>query len=143
MYLDKMEIDVAQTLTAMMPYVTSALNAYGTNTLDKVRDSVVDGATDATVGVGHKILNRLLGRAESRAAIEDAVTDVAAGEEDSEAALRLQIRKALNADFALAQELQGMMPAGSVRYEASGTGSIAIGTNSGIANTGANAIFNR
>jgi hypothetical protein len=71
------------------------------------------------------------------------VLDVAAGEQDSEAALRLQIRKALAADPELAQDVAAMLPAGSVHNEASGAGSIAIGTNSGIANTGANASFHR
>jgi hypothetical protein len=58
------------------------------NTLNKVRDAVVDKASDATVGVGHRLLNRILGREESRQVIEGAVIDVAAGEQGGETATR-------------------------------------------------------
>lgn len=134
-----MDVDVAQTAAAVMPYVTAAVTAYGVTTLDKVRDAVVDKASDATVGVGHRLLNRILGRAESRQVIEGAVLDVEAGEEDSAAALKLQIRKALAADPELAREVAAMLPAGAVHVEASGERSIAIQHNSGVASTGDNA----
>jgi hypothetical protein len=75
--------------------------------------------------------------------IEGAIVDVAAGEEDSETALRLQIRKALAADPNLARDIAALLPAGSVHNEASGTRSIAIGTNTGIASTGDGATFHR
>ncbi|GAA3343952.1 hypothetical protein GCM10020358_45180 [Amorphoplanes nipponensis] len=138
-----MDVDAAQTAAAVMPYVTAAVTTYGMSTLDRIRDTAVDKATDATVGVGQRMLNRLLGREESREILEGAVLDVVAGEQDSESALRLQIRKALAADPELAQDVAAMLPAGSVHNEASGAGAIAIGTNSGIANTGANASFHR
>jgi hypothetical protein len=131
-----MDVDVAQTAAAVMPYVTAAVTAYGVTTLDKVRDAVVDKASDATVGVGHRLLNRILGREESRQVIEGAIVDVAAGEEDSEAALKLQIRKALAADPGLAQEVAAILPAGSVHVEASGDRAVAIEHNAGIASTG-------
>jgi len=91
--------------------VMATVAAYGVNTLDKVRDAAVDGASDATVRVGHRILNRILGREDSRAAIEGAISDLAAGEADSAAALRLQIRKALASDAGLARELAATLPA--------------------------------
>lgn len=138
-----MDVDVAQTAAAVMPYVTAAVTAYGVTTLDKVRDAVVDKASDATVGVGHRLLNRILGREESRQVIEGAIVDIAAGEEDSEAALKLQIRKALAADPDLARDVAQLLPAGAVHNEAAGTRSIAIGTNSGIASTGDNPTFHR
>jgi hypothetical protein len=131
-----MDVDVAQTAAAVMPYVTAAVTAYGVTTLDKVRDAAVDKASDATVTLGHRMLNRILGRAASPQVIEGAVIDAAAGEEDSAAALRLQIRKALAADPELAREVAAMLPAGSTQVEASGERSIATGTNSGVASTG-------
>ncbi|MEU8094707.1 MULTISPECIES: hypothetical protein [Micromonospora] len=138
-----MDVDVAQTAAAVMPYVTAAVTAYGMSTLDKVRDRVVDGASDATVGVGHQLLNRILGREQSRQAIEGAVIDVATGEEDGTVALKLQIRKALATDPELAREVAAMLPAGSVHIEASGERSIAIQNNLGVASTGENATIQR
>jgi hypothetical protein len=136
-----MDVDVAQTAAAVMPYVTAVVTADGVTTLDRVRDAVVDQASEATVGVGHRLLNRILGRAESRQVIEGAIADVAAGEEDSEAALRMQIRKALAADPELAVEVARMLPAGSVSVQASGARSVAAHTISGNVSTGDNATF--
>lgn len=138
-----MDIDVAQTASAVLPYVTGAVAAYGASTLDKVRDAVVDKAADGTVGIGHRILNRLLRRDESRAVIEGAIVDVAAGEEDSEAALKLQIRKALAADPALAREIAAMLPTGGVTITASGDRAVAMHTNYGVISTGDNSTFRR
>ncbi|WP_430496836.1 hypothetical protein ACQRWP_19985 [Micromonospora trifolii] len=143
MYAGEVDLEVAQTAAAVMPYVTAAVTTYGMSTLDRVRDTVVEKTSDATVGVGHRLLNRILGREESRQAIEGAVIDVAAGEEDSAAALKLQIRKALAADPELAREVTAMLPAGSVHVEASGERSIAIDNNSGVASTGENATIQR
>ncbi|GAA2551622.1 hypothetical protein GCM10010435_22260 [Winogradskya consettensis] len=134
-----MDVDSAQVAAAVMPYVT----AYGVTTLDKFREAVVDRTSDATVALGSRLVDLILGRAGSRQAIEGAIADVAAGEEDSEAALRLQIRKALAADPDLARDVAALLPAGAVHIEASGTRSIAIGTNTGIANTGDGAAFHR
>jgi len=142
-YAGRMDVDVAQTAAAVMPYVTAAVTAYGMNTLDKVRDAVVDKASDKTVSVGHRLLNRILGREESRQVIEGAVIDLAAGEEDSEAALKLQIRKALAADQDLARAVAAILPAGSVHIVASGDRSIAIQNNTGVASTGDNATIQR
>jgi hypothetical protein len=130
--------DVALTAAAVIPYATAVVAAYGVSTLDKVREAVIDRASDATVSLGQRILNRIWRREESRTVIEGAIVDVVDGEDGSETALRLQIRKALAADPELAREVAQMLPAGVVHNEASGTRSIAIGTNSGIANTGDN-----
>jgi len=131
-----MDVDVAQTAAAVMPYVTAVVAAYGKSTVDKVRDAVVDKASDATVGIGHRLLNRILRREVSRQVIEGAIVDVATGEEGGEAALQLQIRKALAADPDLARDVATMLPANSVHVEASGDRSIAIQDNSGVASTG-------
>ncbi|GAB7049390.1 hypothetical protein [Catenuloplanes indicus] len=133
-----MDVDVAQTAAAVLPYVTGAVAAYGVSTLEKVRSTVVDQAADATVGLGHRLLNRILRRDESREVIEGAIVDVAAGEPDSEEALRLQIRKALAADPELARDVLGMLPAGTVAVNASGERSVAAQTISGTVITGDN-----
>jgi hypothetical protein len=135
-YLDQVDIDAAQIAATAGPYVTAAIATYGMNTLDKVRDTLVDHASDTTVSIGHRLLNRILGREESRSAIEAAVIDVANGEEDGESALRLQLRKALTSDLDLAKDVAGILPTGSPRFEALGDRSIAIQNNSGIASTG-------
>jgi hypothetical protein len=134
-----MELDVGQTAAAMMPYVTTAVAAYGTGTLDKVRDALVDKASDATVSTGHRLLNCILRRKESRGAIEGAVIDVANNEEDSVSALKLQIRKALASDHEMMLEAIAMLPSESIHLEASGEGAVAIHNNSGIVSTGGGA----
>jgi hypothetical protein len=138
-------MDVGQVAAEVVPYVTAAVQAYGIHTLDKVKDAAVEEASDATVGLGRRLLKRLFGRDESRQVIEGAVVDVAAAPDDADtvAALRLQIRKALAADPALAAEIAGMLPAQSVHIEASGTRSVAVHTNPGIINTGDDATFHK
>ncbi|MFI5895734.1 hypothetical protein ACIA5D_37130 [Actinoplanes sp. NPDC051513] len=138
-----MDIDVAQTAGAVLPYVTGAVAAYGATTLEKVREAVVDKAADGTVSLGHRVLNRILRRDESRPAIEGAIVDVAAGEEDSEAVLKLQIRKALAADPELARDVAGMLSSGGVTIVASGERSVATHTNYGVISTGDNSTFRR
>jgi hypothetical protein len=133
------ELDVGQTAAAMMPYITTVVAAYGTRTLDKVRDALVDKASDATVSIGHRLLNRILGRKESREAIEGAVIDVANNEEDSVSALKLQIRKALASDNELMREVISMLPSDSVHLEASGERAVAVQHNSGVISTGGGA----
>lgn len=127
---------MGQTAAAVMPYVTATVATYGMYTLDKVRDSIVDRASEATVGRGHRLLARILRREQSREYVEEAVVDLAAGMPDSEAALRLQIRKVLAADPELAADVRSMLPPPATRNEASGERSIAVGTNSGVASTG-------
>jgi hypothetical protein len=85
----------------------------------------LDEAADATVGLGRRVLNRLLRRTESQHAIESAVVDVAGNPDDLDAAavLRWQIRKALVADQHLAAEIAGMLSA--TRTEATGSRSVA------------------
>ncbi|MFI7218574.1 hypothetical protein [Micromonospora maritima] len=136
-----MDVDAAQIAASAMPYVTAAVAAYGVSTLDKVRSAAVDGASDATVRIGHQILNRLLARRQSQEVIEGAVIDVTAGEEDSDAALRLQIRKAMTADPDLAQAIAAMLPERDAfrqyairRQSNTGSGNIINGDNYGSIN---------
>ncbi|MGI5241036.1 hypothetical protein [Dactylosporangium sp. CA-139066] len=140
-YAWMVDIDVTKTAAAVMPYVAAAVASYGASTLDKVRDEAAERAADATVTLGHRLLHMLLRRGQSRPALEGAVVDVAAGEPEGPDALRLQIRKALTADPVLAGEIAALLPAPSIRIEASGNRSIAIGTNYGIASTGNDSTF--
>jgi hypothetical protein len=109
-----MDVDVAQTAAAVVPYVTAVASAYGARTLEKLREQVLDQASDATVELGRRLLNRIFGQEESRAAIEGALVEVgsAPGDEDAVASLRLQIRKALAADPVLAAEVAQMVQSG-------------------------------
>lgn len=141
MYPCKMDVDAAQIAASAMPYVTAAVAAYGVNTLDRVRSAAIDGASDATVRIGHQVLNRLLGRGQPQEAIEGAIVDVCAGEEDGDIALRLQIRKAITADPDLAQAIAGILPKRDdfrqykiQRQSNTGSGNIINGDNFGSIN---------
>jgi hypothetical protein len=140
-----MDLDVVQTAAAVMPYLTAAATAYGMNTLDKARDAVVDKTSDATVTVGHRILNRILHRKESQRVIEGAVIDLAAApdDEDAQAALRLQIRKAVTDDPALLSDIAGILNEAGVTVTASGARSVAAHTISGVVVTGDGASVQR
>jgi hypothetical protein len=134
-----MDVDVAQTAAAVVPFVTAAVVAYGTQTLERLRDAAADG----TVALGQRVLGRLLTR--DRPALVAAVQDHAADPADTDAAaqLRLQIRKALAEDPALAAEVAAMLPAQRIRIEASGERSVATHTNHGVINTGDGATYLR
>ena len=124
----------------MVPYIAGAASAYGAAVLDKVRDEAADATADATVSLGRRLLRRLLGRGESRPAIEATVSDLATDpdDEDYRAALRVQIRKALTADPALADEVRGTLTQAGVTITitASGTRSVAAHTITGNVTTG-------
>jgi hypothetical protein len=137
--MEGMDVDVAQTAAAVVPFVVATAVAYGTQTLDKLRDV----ASDATVALGQRLLGRLLSR--DRPALTSAVQDLAAGpaDEDAAAAVRLQVRKALADDPALAAEIAGMLAAQTIHLEASGERSVATLTNNGIISTGDGTTFPR
>jgi len=119
-------------------FVIAVARQYGAAVLDHVEDDASDAAADATVGLGRRLLRRLLGRPESRAAIGSAVTDVAEhpDEEDYTAALRVQIRKALDADSQLANDVSGMLTKAGITIVASGDRAVAAQDISGIVVTG-------
>lgn len=136
-----MDVEVTALAAAVVPYVSAAVATYGAGVLSRVEDA----AADATVGVGGRVLRRLLGRGESRPAVEAAVVDLAEdpGDEDRVAALRLQIRKALSEDPGLAAEVAQLVGAAGVTVTASGERSIAAQTISGVAATGDSARVTR
>lgn len=118
------------------PYVSAAIGAYGSAVLTKAQDV----AADETVSLGRRLLQRIWQRPESQAALGSAVSDrvQAPDGDDSLAALRLQIKKALAADPALAKELADMLgpAAASMTVSAVGERAVAAGTNTGIIQTG-------
>jgi len=118
----------------VMPYASAVAAAYGKDTVEKIHDLTIEKASNATVGMAHRLLGRILRRKESSDAVESALADLANGEEDSEAALRLQIRKALTADPELAREVADMLNSSS--HNTSASRSISIGKNDGFAITG-------
>ena len=107
----------------VVPVIGAAVGAYGVGVLTRVEES----AANATVGLGQRVLARLLGHASRRAALEEAVVDLAANGQDPDAlaALRLQVRKILTADPDLVAELAGMLPSAPVAT-AVGARSVAI-----------------
>jgi hypothetical protein len=133
--------EVGALAAAIVPYVSAAAGAYGAAVLERAQDS----AADATVGLGRRIVDRLLRREESAEVIEGAVTDLVEDPQDDDrvAALRLQIRKALAADPELATEIRGMLNDAGVTVTASGERSIAAQTISGVAVTGDDAQITR
>jgi hypothetical protein len=136
-----MDSEVTAVAAAVVPYVTAMAGAYGAAVVERVQDS----AADATVGLGGRLLRRLLGREESAAAVRAAVTDLAEdpADEDRVAALRLRIRKVLAADPELTAEIKALLADGGVSFTASGERSIAAQTISGVAVTGDDAHITR
>lgn len=129
-----MDAEIAAVASAAMPYVTAAVGAYGAAVLSRIQEA----AADATVGVGGRVLRRLLQRPESALALEAAVRDLAmdVADEDRLAALRLQIRKILAADGRLAEDVSGMVRAAGTTVNAWAKRSVAADTISGIVITG-------
>ncbi|MFI6502992.1 hypothetical protein [Nonomuraea typhae] len=125
-------MDVASVASEVMPYVSAAVGAYGAAVLAKTQEA----AAQSTVGLGTRILQRLFGRGDE--ASQAAIGELAEHPEDADyvAALRLVIRKALEAEPALAAEIRAMLPAGP-SVSASGARSVAVGgSNSGLIITG-------
>ncbi|MFG1837938.1 hypothetical protein ACGFH8_05790 [Micromonospora sp. NPDC049175] len=129
-----MDSETAAIATAVVPYVAATVGAYGAAVVDRLQDA----AADASVGMGGRLLRRLLRRHESAPAVRAAAVDLAEdpADEDRLAALRLQIRKALASDPNLAADVAQMLEQAGVRVTASGERSIAAQTISGVAVTG-------
>lgn len=134
-------VDALALSQEIVPYVTAAVAAYGAAVLTKAEDK----AAEATVGLGQRLLGGLLG-GRRKDEIASAVTELAAdpGDTDLQAALRVRIRKALEADGDLATRLATLLeqrPSGSV--SARGTGAVAVGGDvTGIVSTGDGATIN-
>ena len=138
-------VDPAELARDVVPYVSAVAGAYGRALWEKIQDESADSAVEASVGVGRRLLRRLLGRGESRPGVERAVGDLIddPGDEDAVAALRLQIRKAVAADPGLAADLAGLLPGAGTTVIASGERSVAAQTVSGVVATGDNVRIQR
>ena len=133
--------------TGLAPYVSAAVAAYGSSVMDKVTDGAADATADATVGLGVRILHRLMGGAPNPERIEAALEDVAAHpeDEDLQAALRGQVRRQLAASPELAEQLLADVRASGQRINiaASGARSVAAQSITGVVLTGDSATVQR
>lgn len=131
--------DVASLAADIVPYMSAAASAYGGAVLARVRDD----AADATVGLGRRLLQRIFGTRAPGEQLPDSLADVVSNprDDDAAAALRLAVRKALEASPTLREEVEGMLAAARVTVTSSGERSIAGQTLSGIAATGDHGIF--
>ncbi len=123
------------------PYIASAVGAYGKGVLTKAADA----GAGATVSLGQRMLQRIWHRSRDSAGLEQAVSDAvdAPQDEDFQAALRAQLKRALLADPDLVAELAGMLPASGDAFTASGERSVAVKDNSGVIVTGDDASVQR
>jgi ribosomal protein S11 len=129
----------------VLPYLSAAAATYGSAVLDKVRDETTDAAAEASVGLGRRLLRRLLGQSGSRPRLEEAVQDAAQhpGDEEYAAALKVAVRKVLEADPDLATAVQSDLKQAGVSIAAIGERSIAAQTITGVASTGDNTNIQR
>jgi hypothetical protein len=141
-------VTAAAVAAAVLPYLVSAVEAFG----QKVLERTADAAADEAAGFGARLLGRLLrrdqgGAAEDaqpagthasgvgrEAAVAEAVRDLAAApaDEDARAVLRVAVRKLLEDDPELREEVAGALrgaPAVAV-----GERAIVIGQQSGGVN---------
>ncbi|MFF0388290.1 hypothetical protein ACFYS8_06275 [Kitasatospora sp. NPDC004615] len=123
--------DVDVIVGQVVPAIGAAVGAYGVEVLRRTQDA----AAGATVGLGQRLLARLLHRAPVPAPLEAAVEDLAEDRlnPDALAALRLQVRRLLLADPELAAQVAAMLPPvpAASPVQADGERSVAVGTNHG------------
>lgn len=99
--------DIASMTVEMTPYISAAVSAYGGAVLARARDEVAD----ATIGLGRRLLQRIFGHRTEAEPLPGPLADLAGDPQDSDAlaAVRLAVRKALEADPALAAEVRAML----------------------------------
>jgi len=99
--------EIASMAAEMTPYISAAVSAYGGAVLAQVRDD----AADATVGLGRRLLQKIFGRRGEAEQLPGPLADLADDPQDGDAlaAVRLAVRKALDADPALAAEVREML----------------------------------
>ena len=102
--------EVGALVTDATPYLTAALSAYGTAVLSKVRDD----AADATIGVGRRLLQRVFGRRQDEEPLPVLLAEVisAPGDTDALGALRLAIRRELEADAKMLADFRQILSSG-------------------------------
>lgn len=99
--------EIATLVTEATPYLTAALTAYGAAVLTKVRDD----AADATAGVGRRLLRRVFGHRKDGEPLPVLLAEVVSAPDDPDArgALRLAIRKELEADTKMLADVRQIL----------------------------------
>jgi hypothetical protein len=99
--------EIAQLATEMVPYLSTALSAYGGTVLAKVQDD----AADATVGFGRRLLQRVFGWRKDGEPLPPVLEKVVAnpGDPDYLGALRATIRDALEKDAQMLAEVREIL----------------------------------
>lgn len=95
-------MDYSEIMTHAVNAIGKAIRAYGTDVLKRTEG----GAVGATAGLGQRVLKKIFQKKDAPQ-LKDAVDDLAAAPDDPDAlaALRLQLRKILNADPELSAEI--------------------------------------
>lgn len=99
--------EISTLVTDATPYLTAALTAYGGAVLTKVRDD----AAGATVGVGRRLLQRVFGHRKDGEPLPVLVAEVVSAPDDADAlgALRLAIRRELEADATMLADVREIL----------------------------------
>jgi hypothetical protein len=107
---ERFMVDLGELTQAVVPYLSAVAGAYGNAVVQRVRNEATEAAADTTVGLGQRLLRRLLASRRSEQ-IEDAMTDVAGNPEDeaTTGVLQAQIRRALAEDPDLAEEIARLL----------------------------------
>lgn len=130
-------VEVSQLVVQSWPFVSAAVGAYGTAVLTQATDL----SAASTVSLGQRVLQRLWNREEGRDPLQRAVDGVVAEpeDEDAQAALRQEIKRALREDAALLEDVRAMLgeaPVVQENYRAVGERSVAVRENHGSISTG-------
>jgi hypothetical protein len=125
-------------ISAAVTAVAAAAGAFGQGVLTAAENQAADG----TVRLGLRLLSRLRRSKVHGTAVESAVADVARhpGDPDFTAALRAQVRNAVEAEPDLAADLAELLKSAGVQASAIGHRSVAAPGNEGIVSTGDNAV---
>lgn len=106
-----MSVEIALAAEAV-PIATAAIGMYGKAVLAKAWDD----AADVTIKAGLRLLQRVFGYRKDGEALPDVIADVVAHPDDEDviAQFRLTIRRALEADPALAKEVAAIVAEASL-----------------------------
>lgn len=101
--------EVATFVADATPYMTAAVSAYGGAVLAKARDD----AADATVGVGRRLLQRVFGHRKEDEPLPEQLAELVSYPDDADvlAALRLAVRRQLEADAAMLADVRALLSA--------------------------------
>lgn len=121
-------------IAAMVTAVSAAIGKYGASVLTRAEEA----GEEATVGLGRRLLQKVLHRAGNSASVQEAVVDVseAPTDDDTVAALRLQLKKALAADSTLEAEVTAMVRDAGMAVDNRGDRANIAQTNYGIQASG-------